>query len=180
MDAVTDLLRRDPERALSQMLSAYTGLVYHAAAAVLGRTNHEEIEECVSDAFLVIYKSRERLDFSQGSVKAYLCATARNLAINRLKRREGAQEVPLDELAQSSEETESSALQKLEAEELITAVLSLGEPDSKIILYRYYFDLPSKEIAKLLGIQPNTIDQRLRRALAKLNRLSKGGTLYDE
>ena len=158
------------------MLSAYTGLVYHAAAAVLGRSSHEEIEECVSDAFLVIYKSRERLDFSQGSVKAYLCATARNLAINRLKRREGAQEVPLDELAQSSEETESSALQKLEAEELITAVLSLGEPDSKIILYRYYFNLPSKQIAKLLGIQPNTIDQRLHRALSKLNRLTKGGS----
>ena len=179
MDAVTDLLRRDPERALDQMLSAYTGLVYHAAAAVLGRSSHEEIEECVSDAFLVIYKSRDRLDFSQGSVKAYLCATARNLAINRVKKREGAQEVPLDELAQSSEQTESSALRNLEAEDLINAVLALGEPDSKIILYRYYFNLPSKEIAKLLGIQPNTIDQRLRRALAKLNRLSKGGILYE-
>ena len=180
MDAVTDLLRRDPERALSQMLGAYTGLVYHAAAAVLGRSSHEEVEECVSDAFLVIYKSRERLDFSQGSVKAYLCATARNLAINRLKKREGAQEVPLDELAQSPDETEPAALRNLEAEELINAVLALGEPDSKIILYRYYFDLPSKEIAMLLGIRPNTIDQRLRRALAKLNRLSKGGNLYDK
>ncbi len=180
MDAVTDLLRRDPERALNQMLSAYTGLVYHAAAAVLGRSSHEEIEECVSDAFLVIYKSRDRLDFSQGSVKAYLCATARNLAINRLKKREGTQEVPLDEHAQSPEETEPAALRNLEAEELINAVLTLGEPDSKIILYRYYFDLPSKEISSLLGIRPNTIDQRLRRALGKLNRLTKGGILYDE
>jgi len=180
MDAVTDLLRRDPERALNQMLGAYTGLVYHAAAAVLGRSSHEEIEECVSDAFLVVYNSRERLDFSQGSVKAYLCATARNLAINRLKKREGAREVPLDDFAQSTEETENSALNNLEAEELINAVLSLGEPDSKIILYRYYFNLPSKEIAKLLGIKQNTIDQRLRRALAKLNRLTKGGNLYEE
>jgi len=155
-------------------------LVYHAAAAVLGRSSHEEIEECVSDAFLVVYNSRERLDFSQGSVKAYLCATARNLAINRLKKREGAREVPLDDFAQSTEETENSALNNLEAEELINAVLSLGEPDSKIILYRYYFNLPSKEIAKLLGIKQNTIDQRLRRALAKLNRLTKGGNLYEE
>ncbi len=176
MDAVTDLLRRDPERALNQMLSAYTGLVYHAAAAVLGRSSHEEIEECVSDAFLVVYRSRDRLDFSQGSVKAYLCATARNLAINRLRKRESTQEVPLDEFAQSTEETETSALKNLEAEALINAVLTLGEPDSKIILYRYYFALPSKEIAKLLGIKQNTVDQRLRRALTKLNRLTKGGS----
>ena len=126
MDDFSRLLKRDPERALEQMLRAYSGLVYHTAAAILGRNSHEEIEECVSDAFLVIYKSRDRLDFSQGSVKAYLCATARNLAINRVKKREGAQEVPLDELAQSSEQTESSALRNLEAEDLINAVLALG------------------------------------------------------
>jgi RNA polymerase sigma-70 factor (ECF subfamily) len=179
MDAVTDLLRRDPERALDQMLRAYAGLVYHAAAAVLGRSSHEEIEECVSDAFLVVYKGRERLDFSQGSVKSYLCATARNLAINRLKKRVRTPEIPIDELSPSLENTESSALRNLEAEELIDAVLALGEPDSKIILYRYYFDLPSKQIAQLLGVKSNTVDQRLRRALAKLNRLSKGG-MHDD
>jgi len=180
MDAVTDLLRRDPERALDQMLRAYTGLVYHAAAAVLGRSSHEEIEECVSDAFLVIYKSRDRLDFSQGSVKAYLCATVRNLAVNRLRKQASAKVVSLDEAIQSNEETESAAIRNLEANELINSVLALGEPDSKIILYRYYFDLPSKQIASLLGLKQNTIDQRMRRALAKLNRLSKGGNLYDK
>ena len=180
MDAVTDLLRRDPERALDQMLRAYTGLVYHAAAAVLGRSSHEEIEECVSDAFLVIYKSRDRVDFSQGSVKAYLCATARNLAVNRLRKQAGAKVVSLDEAIPSNEETESAAIRNLEADELINSVLALGEPDSRIILYRYYFDLPSKQIASLLGLKQNTIDQRMRRALAKLNRLSKGGNLYDK
>ena len=180
MDAVTDLLRRDPERALTQMLSAYSGLVYHAAAAVLGRANHEEIEECVSDAFLVVYKSRERLDFSQGSVKAYLCATARNLAINRLNKSAGAKQVPLDELSPSSDKTEDAAIRNMEQEELVGAVLALGEPDSKIILYRYYFNLPSKDIAKLIGIKPNTVDQRLRRAINKLNRLAKGGLNHAE
>ncbi|MEZ4508670.1 MAG: sigma-70 family RNA polymerase sigma factor [Eubacteriales bacterium] len=116
---------------------------------------------------------------SQGSVKAYLCTTARNLAINRLNKRSGVSEVPLDELAPSGEETESAAIRNLEAEALVNAVLALGEPDCKIILYRYYFNLPSKQIASLLGLKQNTIDQRMRRALQKLNRLSKGGDLYD-
>ena len=180
MDAVTEMLRRDPERALTQMLSAYTGLVYHAAAAVLGRNAHEEIEECVSDAFLVVYNGRERLDFSQGSVKAYLCATARNLAINRLNKRMRKNEEPLDAFAASIEETESSAIRNLETEELLNAILALGEPDCKIILYRYYFNLPSKQNATLLNLKQNTIDQRMRRALAKLNRLSKGGNLNEK
>ena len=180
MEAVTELLRRDPERALNQMLSAYSGLVYHAAAAVLGRSSHEEIEECVSDTFLVVYKNRERLDFSQGSAKAYLCATARNLAIDRLKKRLLAIEVPMNQQECTTDQTEAEALRNMGTEELIQNVLSLGDPDSKIIVYRYYFNLPSKEIAKRLGIKQNTVDQRLRRALSKLNRLTRGGILHAE
>lgn len=179
MDAITDLLRRDPERALEEMIRAYTGLVYHAAAAVLGRALHEEIEECVSDAFLVVYQGRDRLDFSQGSAKAYLCATARNLAINRLKKRGAINELNLDDALCAHDNTESSALDQIDAEALIAAILSLGEPDSKIILYRYYFALSSKEIAKLVHIRQNTVDQRLHRALAKLNKQLKGGFLHE-
>ena len=175
MDDVTMLLKNDPERALDQMLRAYTGLVYHAAAAILGRNYHEEIEECVSDAFLAVYNNRDRLDFSQGSVKAYLCATARNLAIDRLKRITKVNVVTLDPTLTSAEYTDLLALQQIESRDLVESVLALGEPDSKIITCRYYFGLPTKEIAKVLGIKENTVDQRMRRALKKLKRLSEGG-----
>ena len=178
MDDVTMLLKNDPERALDQMLRAYTGLVYHAAAAILGRNYHEEIEECVSDAFLAVYNNRDRLDFSQGSVKAYLCATARNLAIDRLKRITKVNVVTLDPTLTSAEYTDLLALQQIESRDLVESVLALGEPDSKIITCRYYFGLPTKEIAKVLGIKENTVDQRMRRALKKLKRLSEGGLTH--
>ena len=178
MDAVTELLRRDPERALSQMLSAYSGLVYHVAAAILGRASHEEIEECVSDAFLAVYNNRDRLDFSQGSVKAYLCATARNLAIDRLKRLSKTNVVALDPTLTADERTDVLALQQMESRDLVQSILALGEPDSKIITCRYYFGMPTKEIAKVLGIKENTVDQRLHRALKKLKRLSEGGLTH--
>jgi len=175
MDDVTMLLRSDPERALDQMLRAYTGLVYHAAAAILGRNYHEEIEECVSDAFLAVYNNRDRLDFSQGSVKAYLCATARNLAIDRLKRVTKTNAVALNPALTAAEYTDIMALQQIESRELVESILALGEPDSKIITCRYYFGLSTKEIAKVLSIKENTIDQRMRRALKKLKRLTEGG-----
>ena len=47
-------------------------------------------------------------------------------------------------------------------------VRALGEPDSEIILRRYYFGQTSKEIGAALGMKPNTVDQRLSRALKKL------------
>lgn len=178
MDAVTKLLKDDPERALNQMLSAYSGLVYHAAAAILGRNSREEIEECVSDAFLAIYNNRERLDFSQGSVKAYLCATARNLAIDRLKKQAKSRIVPLDSFLTAEERTDSMALLHMENDLLVQSVIGLGEPDSRIILCRYYFGMQTKEIAKLVGMKENAVDQRLRRALKKLKRLSEGGLTH--
>ncbi len=175
MDSVTELLRHDPERALEQMLRAYSGLVFHAAAAVLGRNSREEVEECVSDAFLAIYNNRNRLDFSQGSVKAYLCQTARNLAIDRLRRQTKARVVELDPFAPASELTDSMALSQIDNEDLVQNVLALGEPDSQIITCRYYFGMQTKEIAKLVNMKENAVDQRLRRALKKLKRLSEGG-----
>ena len=178
MDDVTTLLRSDPERALDQMLRAYTGLVYHAAAAILGRNYHEEIEECVSDAFLAVYNNRDRLDFSQGSVKAYLCATARNLAIDRLKRVTKTSALALNPALTAAEYTDIMALQQIESRELVESILALGEPDSKIITCRYYFGLSTKEIAKVLSIKENTVDQRMRRALKKLKRLSEGGLTH--
>lgn len=175
MDSVSELLRHDPELALDQMLGAYSGLVFHAAAAVLGRNSREEIEECVSDAFLAVYNNRNRLDFSQGSVKAYLCATARNLAIDRLKRQARARVVELDCNTPAEEFTERAALGRIDNELLVQSVLSLGEPDSRIIVCRYYFGMQTREIAKLVNMKENAVDQRLRRALKKLKRLSEGG-----
>lgn len=178
MDAITRQLRRDPERTLERMLSEYTGLVCHAAAAVLGRGAREEIEEIANDAFLAVYQGRDTLDFSKGSVKAYLCATARNLAIDRLRQRNRATVVPLDEYAAASEQTELSALSNLEQGELVEQLLALGEPDSTILICRYYFGMHTREIAKHVKLKENTVDQRLRRALKKLRSAGKGGQTY--
>jgi RNA polymerase sigma-70 factor (ECF subfamily) len=178
MDAVTRLLKRDPERALEWMLRAYAGLVYHVAAAILGRTSHEEIEECVSDAFLAVYNNRDRLDFSQGSVKAYLCATAKNLAVDRLKRQTRARVVELDDFTPASELTEVMALNQIDNELLIERVLALGKPDSTIVVGRYYFGLKTKELAKITGLKDSAVDQRLHRALKKLKRLMEGGLIH--
>lgn len=175
MDAIAELLRSDPEWALDSMLTAYTGLVYNAAAAVLGRSAREEIEECVSDAFFAVYERRDALDFSEGSVKAYLCATARNMAVDRLKKRQKAEVVPLDERTPAADLTDAAAFKSIEGGELMENVRALGEPDSTILVCRYYFGMRTKEIAKRVGMKENAIDQRLRRALIKLKNIIEGG-----
>jgi len=63
---------------------------------------------------------------------------------------------------------------------LVEQILALGEPDSTILTCRFYFGMRTKEIAALVKLKENTVDQRLRRALQKLRSLEKGGSFYAE
>ena len=62
----------------------------------------------------------------------------------------------------------------MERETLIDGILALGEPDSRILLCRYYLNMRTAEIAVLLGMRENSVDQRARRALKKLAIQMKG------
>ncbi len=88
--------------------------------------------------------------------------------------------MPLDEFTPSPERTEAAALSSMESDALVASVLALGEPDSTILLCRYYFGMRTREIAKKVGMKENTVDQRLRRALAKLKNQTKGVLTYAE
>jgi RNA polymerase sigma factor (sigma-70 family) len=51
---------------------------------------------------------------------------------------------------------------------LLSRIEELGEPDSTIIIQRYFYDRSSAETACILGMNPITVRSRLRRALKKL------------
>ena len=68
--------------------------------------------------------------------------------------------------------SERSELQHI----LIDAVKALGEPDSTILMQKYYYNRNSKEIGKLLDMKPATVRMRSKRAAEKLRDiLSKTG-----
>lgn len=52
--------------------------------------------------------------------------------------------------------------------EVLEAVRALGEPDTSILLRKYYFGESSKEIADAMGLTVSNVDTRTHRALNKL------------
>ena len=62
---------------------------------------------------------------------------------------------------------------------LLDAVRALGDPDGKILLLKYYFGYPSKMIAEVYGLQENTVNQKIRRSLAKVKAILEGGVCYE-
>ncbi|MBI1850741.1 MAG: sigma-70 family RNA polymerase sigma factor [Planctomycetes bacterium] len=103
------------------------------------------------------------------SLKPWLTAVARNLArfVSRSERRR-----TFHERAVPSGRDEPSAADIVEREmarrKVVDAVLALDEPYRATILFRFFEDLPPKEIARRQGVPVDTVKTRLKRGLDQL------------
>lgn len=186
-----DLLCSDPELGLSQIMDQYTGLVYTIVYGKISSVGtSQDAEECVSDIFLELWRSRYNIDLSKGSLKSYLVMVARRNAIDTYRRLAAYQghlsslslpDSDEDENAPpyepvSDENIEADVIKREQSDALINAILALGKPDSEIIIRKYYLGENSKLIGKALHMKENTVNKRVGRALARLKD-SIGGIL---
>lgn len=176
-----ELLQKEPEKGLSHLMTAYIGLVSQIVKGRLSEAaSREDIEECISDVFCEFYLNRCAFDPARGTVKAYLCAIARNKAADlyALRCRESTHvslDDPLSAIAVSDPaRVDETFLTAQTRRELLDAIRSLGEPDREIIVRKYLLTEPSKSIAKRLHMTVSAVDTRAHRALGKLRKMLGG------
>ena len=68
----------------------------------------------------------------------------------------------------SGENVESETEDKEMRKVLLSRINELGEPDSVIILQKFYYDRSSAEIAEILSMKASAVRMRAARALKKL------------
>lgn len=176
------LLDKDPSTGMDELIDQYAGLVYAVVRGKLADYHYvsTDIEDCVADTFSEFYIGLGGFDPKRSSIKSYLCVLARNNAIDLLRRR-------TKENLNISIDADDSFLQirddfdiisELEERvlvgEVFRAIKDLGEPDSSIIIRKYYFGESSKEIARKIGMTAVNVDTRAHRALNKLKKLFGG------
>ena len=173
------LLREDPERGLSALMERYLPLV---AALVRGRLDgvcpRADMEECVSDVFSQLYLQRNDIDLSRGTIKAYLCAIARNKSAD--VRRAAGRYDPLPEgwdVPEEDSDAETLLLRRERRQAVVQAVLRLDNTDREIIVRKYFFRQPSAAVAKEMGMTVSAVDTRTHRALKKLRAILGEETL---
>ncbi len=169
------LLRRNPAKGFDRMVGLYGGLLY---ALVRGRLTpacygSTDVEDVVADTFSDFYLSLSSFDPSRCSIKSYLCVIARNKAADVLRKKRPA-ELPIEDAEDVLYVSDTAEESELRAD-VLHAVGNLGEPDSEILVRKYYLGQPSKEIAHALSLTPANVDTRAYRAVEKLRKLF-GGT----
>ena len=176
------LLRKDPSTGMEQLMNKYTALVYAVVKGKLSESYYvsSDIEDCVADVFSEFYTELIRYDPKVSSIKSYLCILARNHAVDIVRKRARQQgDISLDDeksLFQISDEMifETDFPEDELRRQVFSWVKSLGEPDSSIIIRKYYFGESSKEIAEVLKMTVSNVDTRSHRALSKLRKMSGG------
>jgi len=123
-------------------------------------------EEIVQDAFVNVWRRRDRLD-DPTRIPAYLRSAVLNGARSTLRRRV-VRRRHLEAAPDPTPSAETAALADHDAARVLAGLRLLPERQREVLTLRYYLDLSEAEIAQTLGISPGSVKTHAHRGLARL------------
>lgn len=169
------LLKKSPQSAHRAVFDEYYNYVYTIVFNKLRSTaSREDVDECVSDVFSDIFLKYDENSSYNGDIKGLISVVAVNRSIDMFRRLTSKNKGIIhldDELSSqlpSDENVEAEADRKETGHAVLNAVKSLGEPDSTLIIQKYYYNRSSDEIAEMVDMKSDAVRKRLSRAVKKL------------
>ena len=173
---IRSIMQQSREKGCTALFETYYNYVYAVVFRYVRKYGTtEDIEECVVDVFAQVMAHFP--DIREGTLKAYLSAAAKNRALNlcRTLYADASQTVSIDEDSFSrladAQDVAAGAEQRALTKQVLDCIESLGQPDSSLILQRYYLGHSAAEIAHTLHMNPVTVRSRLHRAVKRLRKL---------
>lgn len=173
-----ELLEKSPKKAHTMLIEEYGGYVYAVVIDKLrSLCSSEEIEDCVSDVFVELFTNIHNFDSSKGSLKGYISVISKRAAINAYRRLSYRQHITMSaddeetEIPVSADNPVEDVQKKLFRQRLWEIVEGLGEPDSSIIVYQYFYDFKVSDIAEKLRMTAAAVQKRSLRARQKIKKI---------
>ena len=166
------LAERSLHEAHRAIFDDYCDYVYAIAFNRLRNTGtREDIEECVSDIFADIYQIFDEEKTDSGDIKILIGTVAKRRAVDfyRMLNAKKRKTVFLEneEIVSDTDIEEDNDRNELR-NAMLSEINNLGEPDSTILILKYYYNRTSEEIAKKLSMTAVSVRKRCERAMKKL------------
>lgn len=159
--------RREAHKLLFDEYYNYVGTIVVNHLRNVGSS--EDTEECISDVFAKVFFVLEDKPVT-GDLKKLIATITKRTSIDRFRTlsRKAERTISLDDETFSGinsdddleAENERCELQRIVAD----CISSLGEPDSTIVIQKYYYNKTSRQIAGLLSMKPSAVRMRVKRA----------------
>lgn len=161
-----------------KIFDEYYRYVYAIAFSKLKNcASDEDAEDCVSEIFADLFEYLDSHEVDDSRMKGVISAIAGNKAVDMFRkvsvrnhRNISTEEYDVHDVA-SSEDIEERVENREKKRNILTLILSLGHPDSDIIMHKYYYNRKSKEIAEITGLSPAAVRKRCSRAMKQLKDL---------
>jgi len=137
--------------------------------------SQEDIDDCIGDVFSSIYKyysENEKYD----DLKGFVNIISERKSVDMFRRltirknhsitynEETIKKIP--DRIHVEERAENSEISRI----ILKCISDLGEPDSVIIMQKYYYNRNSNEISEIVSLKPSAVRKRCSRALEKLKK----------
>lgn len=160
-------------QSVRELHDVYAGPLYVFAVRRLG--DQQAAEEVVQDTLVRAWRSADRYDESRGPVAAWLFAIARNLVIDRTRRRAARP----DEVRLTAVPSDAGEIDRmLETWQVAEALAGLSTAHRDAIVACHYRGDTIAQAADRLGVPPGTVKSRLYYGLRALRlRLEEMGVV---
>lgn len=172
-EIIIEKLKKREDQGLEEFMMHYGPLMRYVMAPFL--PDQRDLEECLQDAALKVWREIERFNGEKGSWTGWLTAVARNLALNKAR---AAARHAAGELAEEAEDPAPSPERQLLRQErqamLLKALDKLSESDRLLFYRKYYYRQSTAQIAGELITTERAVEGRLYRIRNKLKKLLEG------
>ena len=167
-DILTQRLKRHDEAAFEEVMNKYLPLVSNIVYNIgRDRLSKEDMEETISDIFVILWNNTDKI--IEGKLQGYLCRIARTKALDRLSKHKKSQTLDIEELEIQSDFSMEVTAEIDDVTEILHELIDeLHEPDREIMLRYYYYQQTAPIIAKILRMNKETVNSKLRRNKEKL------------
>lgn len=175
--------KNNEDFSIEKLIKSYSRYVYTIIDNFTkSKLNNEDVEEIISDVFFIIWKNRDKIDYSI-DIKPYIAGITKNLIKNKYKKLHI--EYSIHELKENlidfSNETEDVYKKIDNKNMLLDKLKELNDTEYKIITMYYYEGKKIKEISKNLNLSVSKVKITLYRVRKKLEKvLKKDGYNYGE
>ena len=134
-------------------------------------------EDVVQEAFLGAWRSADRYVAGRGSVRTWLLSIVHHRAIDAVRRRRPASELPAEQEGQRTPEALvlpdvwGEVAGRLDRDAIATALAALPDAQREALELAYWSGLTQVEIAERTGVPLGTVKGRVRLALVSMRRL---------
>jgi len=138
-------------------------------------------EDATQEAFVSIWKSRERYEAVRGSVRNWVLSIVHRRAIDGIRRESVRPQADMavedvQERTEAPERTEAEVVRRDEARTVHAAIRSLPADQSRVIHLAYFGGFTHTEIASMLDAPVGTVKGRMRLGLQKMREQLAGAT----